>query len=134
MPDNSQIFTILFLMLGPFKIIGPFVKITKNADPVLTRKIAVRAILYSIVILLLAAFLGEGILEKYGIPLPILSLSAGIIFFLVALLNIINQFNPAEAHKENTGTPSLATAMNPTCFPYYSNTIWNCSSHRIYGP
>lgn len=33
MLNNSQIFALLFLMLGPFKILGPFVKITKNADP-----------------------------------------------------------------------------------------------------
>ena len=117
MPDKSQIFLILFLMLGPFKIIGPFVKTTKNADPALTRKIAVRAILYSIVTLVLAAFLGENILKNYGIPVPILALSGGIILFLVALLNIISQFKPTEAHVENAGAPSLAVAMNPLTFP-----------------
>ena len=117
MPDKSQIFMILFLMLGPFKIIGPFVKITKNADPLLTRKIAVRAIIYSIVSLILAAFLGENILKNYAIPVPILALSGGIILFLVALLNIISQFKPTEAHEGNAGAPSLAVAMNPLAFP-----------------
>lgn len=99
MLNNSQIFALLFLMLGPFKILAPFVKITKNADPALARKIAIRAILYSIGALLLAAFLGENILSKYGIPVPILSLSGGIIIFLVALLNIIHQFQPTEAKR-----------------------------------
>jgi len=117
MPDKAQIFMILFLMLGPFKIIGPFVKITKNADPALTRKIALRAIIYSIVTLILAAFLGENILKNYGIPVPILALSGGIILFLVALLNIISQFKPAVVHEENAATPSLAVAMNPLTFP-----------------
>ena len=28
-----QIFTFLFLMLGPIKIIGPFAKITRVAEP-----------------------------------------------------------------------------------------------------
>jgi len=108
---------MLFLMLGPFKIIGPFVKITMNADDMLTRRIAVRAILYSIVALALAAVLGEKILDRYGIPVPILTLSGGIIFFLIALLNIIRQFEPAESHKESAGTPSLAAAINPLAFP-----------------
>ena len=117
MPDKSQIFLILFLMLGPFKIIGPFVKITKNADPALTRKIAVRSILYSIAALVLAAFLGENILKNYNIPVPILALSAGIILFLVALLNVISQFKPTMVHEEHAGTPSLAVAMNPLAFP-----------------
>jgi multiple antibiotic resistance protein len=100
-----QMFTFFFLMLGPFKIVAPFVKITKNATPAFTRQIAFRATLYSSITLLLAAFLGETILSKYGIPLPILALSAGIILFLVALLNIIKQFEPP-AHEEAVEEPT----------------------------
>jgi len=117
MLNNSQIFALLFLMLGPFKILAPFVKITKNADPALARKIAVRAILFSIGALVLAAFLGENILNKYDIPIPILSLSGGIILFLVALLNIIHQFQPTEADEEPVGLPPLSLAINPLAFP-----------------
>lgn len=117
MIDNSQIFLLLFLMLGPFKVLGPFVKITKNADPVFLRKIAFRAILISIISLVLAAFLGENIMKNYGIPVPILALSAGIILFLVALLNIIQQFNPPEPIADNDKIPSLAVAINPLAFP-----------------
>jgi len=40
-----QIFTFLFLMLGPFKVVGPFAKITERADPRLARQIALRATL-----------------------------------------------------------------------------------------
>ena len=85
----GQIFTFLFLMLGPFKIIGPFSKLTRGADPALTRQIALWAALFSSLALLVAAFLGEIFLEKYGIPIPILALSAGLILFLVALLGLV---------------------------------------------
>lgn len=37
MPSSMQIFALLFLMLGPFKIIGPFAKISQGANPVLAR-------------------------------------------------------------------------------------------------
>jgi len=67
----SQVFTFLFLMLGPFKIIGPFAMVTKGADPALTRRIALWATLFSTVALLVAAFLGEGIMSSFGIPLPV---------------------------------------------------------------
>jgi len=118
MQDYSQIFTLLFLMLGPFKILGPFVKITKNVDQLFARKIAVRAILFSLVALMLAAFLGEKILSKFGVPLPILALSGGIILFLIALLNVIQQFEPAKPHEEkSTGVPILALAIQPLAFP-----------------
>jgi len=117
MLNNSQIFLLLFLMLGPFKVLGPFVKITKNADLALTRKIAYRAILISIISLSLAALLGENIMKNYGIPLPILALTAGIILFLVALLNIIQQFKPTEPSAVNDKIPALSIAVSPVAFP-----------------
>jgi multiple antibiotic resistance protein len=116
MPIKIQI-VFLFLMLGPFKIIGPFAKITQNATPALTRQIAFRAIVFSCIALMLAALLGGKILGNVGIPLPILIISAGIVLFLVALLNIIQQFNTPETHSENAITPTLAMALNPLAFP-----------------
>lgn len=104
-------------MLGPFKIIAPFVRITKNATPEFTRKIAFLATLYSSIALLIAAFLGQNILSKYGIPMPVLALSGGIILFLVALLNIIKQFEPHSTNENVVTEPTLSMAMNPLAFP-----------------
>ena len=92
MPPKMHIFAFLFLMLGPFKIIAPFAKITQNATPALTRQIAFRSILFSSIALLLAAFLGGRVIGNFGIPLTILALSGGIVLFFVVLLNIIKQF------------------------------------------
>lgn len=117
----AQIFTFLFLMLGPFKIIGPFAAITKGADVTLTRKIALQATFFSSIALLLAAFIGERSLSSYGIPVPILALSAGVILFLVALLNILKQFIPSATDDEDNGgvgqTPTLKMALSPLAFP-----------------
>jgi len=112
-----QIFAFLFLMLGPFKIIGPFAKITQGADAALTRQIAFRAIIFSSIALLLAAFLGARMMSNLNIPLPILAISGGIILFLVALLNIIKQFSPATEHFESSVAPTLNMAINPLAFP-----------------
>ena len=115
----AYVLTFLFLMLGPFKIIGPFAKITKGADAALTRQIALRATLFSSIALLVAAFTGEYILTRYGIPLPILALAAGIILFLVALQNILQQFAPPTSHSETVTapTPTLKQALTPLAFP-----------------
>jgi len=117
MTELIQVFAFSFLMLGPFKIIGPFAKMTQGATPLLIRQIAIRAIIYSTLALLFAGLLGEMILSKYGIPTPILGISAGIILFLVALLNIIHQFAPIDAHAKNVAPPTLNMAMNPLAFP-----------------
>jgi multiple antibiotic resistance protein len=116
----TQIFTFLFLMLGPFKIIGPFLKITNGADAGLTHRIAMWSTLFSALALLFAAFLGESILSKYGIPLPILALSAGIILFLVALKAILEQFAPPASHNDghlSEAAPTISLALTPLAFP-----------------
>ena len=117
MPPIEQIFMLLFLMLGPFKIIGPFARMTKGADPVLIRKISINAILFSAVTLILAAFLGQSILARYGVPVPILALAGGIIFFVVALQNITQQFYPTLHTDAPTALPSMKLALSPLAFP-----------------
>ena len=113
----AQIFTFLFLMLGPFKIIGPFSKITSGASPVLIRQIAIRAILFSSIAIILAATIGQKILTNFGIPVQILAIVGGMILFIVALLNIIQQFSPLAPNDANLAPPSLAMAIHPLAFP-----------------
>jgi multiple antibiotic resistance protein len=115
----AHVFTFLILMLGPFKIIGPFAQATKGADAALTRQIALQAILFSTIALLIAALAGEYILTKYAIPLPILALTAGIILFLVALQNTLRQFGPQTSSGEvaTVPEPTLKQALTPIAFP-----------------
>jgi multiple antibiotic resistance protein len=115
----AQIFTFLFLMLGPLKIIAPFAKMTQGADAALTRRIALRATLLASLGLLFAALLGEKFLSSYGIPVPVLALSAGIILFLVALQNILQQFAPPAPQSAAIApsTPTLSLALMPLAFP-----------------
>ena len=115
----AQVFTFLLLMLGPFKIIGPFSKLTKRADARFTREMALWSTLFSSLALLFAGLLGETFLLKYGVPLPVLALSAGIILFLVALQNILQQFTPPMAQSEGPAvpTPTMSMALTPLAFP-----------------
>jgi multiple antibiotic resistance protein len=116
----AQIFTFLFLMLGPFKIIGPFAQVTQGADAATTRRIALLATLFASLALLVAAFLGEYFLTSFGIPLPVLALSAGLILLLVALINILQQFLPHAGPTEPEtlrATPPLQLALSPLAFP-----------------
>lgn len=115
---TAQVFVFLFMMLGPLKIIPPFAQITRAADNALAMKIAALATLFSSAALLVAALVGESQLNSYGIPVPVLALAAGIILFLVALTNILNQFGPpAPPANADGGPPSLKVAMSPLAFP-----------------
>jgi multiple antibiotic resistance protein len=54
----SMIFALLFLMLGPIKLLGPFAAATKDCDHVFRFRLATRAFLFSIGAFTIAASLG----------------------------------------------------------------------------
>ena len=113
----GQIFTFLFLMLGPIKMIGPFAKMTQGADIGLARRIALRAILFSIFALLLAVLVGESFLRRFNMPLPVLALAGGIVLFLVALQAVLEQFTPPARDQGQVAAPTLSAAITPIAFP-----------------
>jgi multiple antibiotic resistance protein len=117
MPPYIQVFTFLFLMLGPFKILGPFTRLTQGATVRKTNRLALLAIIVSCITLLLAGVIGENILANFGIPLPILALAAGIILFLVALLNILHQFETPDSKGTETAPLVMSAAISPLAFP-----------------
>jgi multiple antibiotic resistance protein len=87
--NARKIFLMLFLMLGPIKILVPFVSMMRDADPVLRRTVTRRAILFSAAALALAGLLGRSMLENLDISLPVLALTGGVILFLVALQTVL---------------------------------------------
>ena len=86
-----KIFLMLFLMIGPIKILVPFVEITRGADRAFRRTLARRAILFSAAALALAGVLGRSMLENFEISLPVLALTGGVVLFLVALRTVLQQ-------------------------------------------
>jgi len=117
--STSQAFTFLVLMLGPFKIIGPFAKLTKDVDALSARKLAWLGTFYASLMLLVASLIGERILRSYGIPLPVLALSAGVILFLVALRGVLEQFTSPPPHDgDSAGTAyTEVLALSPLAYP-----------------
>jgi multiple antibiotic resistance protein len=114
----AQVFTLLFLMLGPFKIIGPFTRLTKGADARLAHRIAWTSIGFASAALLVAAFLGGSILDSYRIPVPVMALSGGLILFLVAMRNLLEQFEAQpDAGRADAAPPDLKVALTPLAFP-----------------
>ena len=59
--DLSSIFTILFLTIGPLKILPVFVKLTANADEQLRKQMAWRSALLATVTIIPTALLGGAI-------------------------------------------------------------------------
>ncbi|MBV8884807.1 MAG: MarC family protein [Chroococcidiopsidaceae cyanobacterium CP_BM_RX_35] len=114
-PD--KIFTYFFVMLGPIKLLAPFVNLTYNTDNSFRRQLAFRAFLFSCIAGVVAALIGQWLLVKWGVSLPALLIAEGIVLFLIALQIVLQQYEPPIKEQSAPSTPSLATAFAPLTFP-----------------
>jgi multiple antibiotic resistance protein len=118
-PDLGQIFAFLFLMLGPAKVIGPFVKMTKGIDAGHLRRLAFKAFLISTASLIFASAVGVGIMDKFDIPIGVLGLSGGMILFLVAIWVVLREYAP-QTHDDAPAVKAPLSgdlALSPLSFP-----------------
>jgi multiple antibiotic resistance protein len=108
---------ILFLMIGPLKIIPTFLKLTARADNRLRVQLALRGFLISTVAVLIAALTGQNLLDKYNIPLTAIVAAGGIVLFLVALRIVLSQYGDDDPNDPPPENPSLALVVQPLVFP-----------------
>jgi multiple antibiotic resistance protein len=113
-----KIFFILFLMLGPIKILVPFVGMTAGADRTLRNRLATRSIIFSIAALALAGIFGRNIMANFEVSLPVLALAGGLVLFLVALQTVLQQtLGSGLVAPQFEGKPGMHLALNPLAFP-----------------
>ncbi len=113
----GEMFTFFFLMLGPLKILGPFVQITGKGDAKFGRRLAIRAFLVSCVSLILAALIGENSIRRYHIRVAVLAIAGGILLFLVALRTVMEQFDTGNNASPKEYEPDMRLAVAPLAFP-----------------
>lgn len=111
------IFFMLFLMLGPVKILVPFASMTRGCDPVFRRHLALRATLFSATALAIAGALGRTMLDNFNISIPVLALTGGLVLFLVALRTILEQSSGQSQPRDSEKPVGLEGAFSPLAFP-----------------
>jgi multiple antibiotic resistance protein len=111
------------MTVGPLKIIGPFVKMTKGHDKAFKRQLAFRGIVIAAIAMAAAVTTGVKTLVGWGVSVGALLLAAAIVLFLVALQPVLEQYKPKEPEAELPvpDTPkahSVASlALSPLAFP-----------------
>ncbi|KMV31612.1 membrane protein [Photobacterium swingsii] len=98
------VFMGFFAMMNPIANTAVFVGMTGNQTASQRQKTAVKALATAFFIIAAFSFLGKGIFELFGITLPALRLSGGILVFLVGYHML--QGSPSKLH---THSPSDAT-------------------------
>ena len=117
----GQIFTLLFVMLGPLKMLGPYAKATHTLSPEKLRSVSLKATVIALISLLIGGYIGKFLLGNWGIPLSVLELTSGVVFLIMALIIIFipRKEEPAGV-KANSETevrpPAVAFSMIVT--PY----------------
>ncbi len=108
------------VMLGPFKLLGPFVKITAGMDRQASQELALKGFVIASLAGLAAAFVGRSVLVKWQISLAALLLTAGLVLLLIALQAVLAQFSH-QGHAEAVKEPEIASknlAFSPLAFPH----------------
>jgi multiple antibiotic resistance protein len=93
----GAVFTLLFVTLGPVKILGPFLQLTREADDSKVKQIAVRAFGLAVIAVVVGGFVGRALLGNWHVSVPAVTLAGGIIFFLVGLSVVLEQYRPEQA-------------------------------------
>jgi multiple antibiotic resistance protein len=120
----AEVFTLLFVTLGPLKVLGPFMQRTQGIPEPALRQIAIRGFIIATLAIIGGGFLGTFLMGKWQVSFPALTLAAGVIFFLVALRQLLEQYlsQPAPAAPDTLPPAPLAAASRlvfPIILPPY---------------
>jgi multiple antibiotic resistance protein len=105
------VFVLLFITLGPIKILGPFVQLTRDVDEAKMKQIAVRAFVLAVIAVVVGGFAGRILAQNWQISVAALTLAGGIIFFVVGLRLVLEQYQPAQAAPVPLPEAPMAAAL-----------------------
>jgi multiple antibiotic resistance protein len=116
MLSPGEIFTLFFVTLGPLKLLGPFAQQTRDLDETTLRRFALRVFLVALIAVLVGGFVGRWLLLSWHISVPALLIATGVIFFLVALNLVFEQYESVHAAPPSLPSKPVAATLQLT-FP-----------------
>ena len=96
MDNFISTFIFFFAVIDPIGTIPVFIVVTSSFNEKLKRKIAIKATLIALIVLMFFVIAGEIILRSIDIPLPAFQIAGGIVLFLFALSMIFGESKPEE--------------------------------------
>jgi multiple antibiotic resistance protein len=90
----AEIFTLIFITLGPLKILGPFLQRTHDLGDAEVRQIAIWSFVIATISAVAGSALGRVLAANWHVSIATLSITAGVIFFLVALKQLLAGYEP----------------------------------------
>ena len=108
----GDIFIIFFITLGPLKLIVPFARRTQDMDDSQLRQTALHAAAIATVVAIGGSLLGKQMLLAWHVSIAALIIAAGIILFIVALRQLLEQYNQEVQPPPAPAIPMAATSAH----------------------
>jgi len=108
---------LLLFILDPFGNVPLLLSVLKNVDKTKHTKIIMREMLIGLAILLFFLFLGDKFLSIFGLETQAITISGGVIFFIIALKMI---FPDPSGHSLFTGEDDDEPLIVPIAIPMVS--------------
>ena len=103
----------LFLLMDPIGNIPIFISVLSHAPKERRKKIIIREMIISLMIIVIFAFAGEKILNLLHITQPTLSISGGILLFIISLKMIFSSALTSSQDKESSQEPFIVPLAVP---------------------
>ena len=110
----KPVFVLLFVTIGPIKTIVPFLTLSAGNDVKFRTKLALGATIASSLIVLLLFVVGSLIVQKWGISFDAITLTGGIVLFLLSLQVMIKT---GETTIEKTDNLSMGMLISRLIIP-----------------
>lgn len=110
----KPVFVLLFVTIGPIKTIVPFLTLSAGNDVKFRTKLALGATIASSLIVLLLFVVGSLIVQKWGISFDAITLTGGIVLFLLSLQVMIKT---GETTIEKTDNLSMGMLISRLVIP-----------------
>ena len=95
-------FIALFVLVDPIGTSGIFAVLTRRMDDVASRRIAIKAGIIAIILLIIFGFIGAWLLGKLGITLSAFRICGGILLFVTAFRMIMGYHDPDQLESEKS--------------------------------
>lgn len=112
----TQIFSLFFVMMGPFEKLIPFMKATRSLNNPEIKVLSLKSMALSTASLIVGGFLGCKLLEEWSIQVPVLEFTSGIIFTIKAFTMIFLPQEKVQASadgKVESTNIAYSVVMNP---------------------
>ena len=115
-------FLLLFVTMGPIKVLIVFAEMTSEVDSIARRKIAIKAVGIAAVVGLIFIIFGQFLMQLFKFSLESLSIAGGLILFVFAI-NMVLSDSPGHGHGKPSRDEIDRMASYPLAMPLMASPM-----------